>query len=68
MEAPGVTSLNLLAREGIVCVTFHAILSPPQYDELYGSVRAASSIAELEGLVAKLATNWACDATVLPLK
>lgn len=61
---PITTSLSLLTRDGGVCITFHALLSPSQYDELYNQVSGAITRAHLESLAKQLAKRWECHVTV----
>jgi hypothetical protein len=56
---PNTTSLNLLTRDGGVCITFRALLSPKQYDEHFDSVNGAITRSHLESLAKELAIKWA---------
>lgn len=63
---PSTTCLNLLTREGGVSVTFHHVLSPNEYDELYHSITVAETTEEIKQIAATLAQKWECFVVIEP--
>lgn len=52
------TSLNLLTRDGAICVTFSPALEPPQYDQLYDLTKSVETQDDLCKVVLALASRW----------
>lgn len=52
------TTLNFLTRDGAISVTFSAVLTPTQYDELFLRIPAAESPEELRNLLDELQEKW----------
>jgi hypothetical protein len=52
------TSINLLMREGAVCVTFTPALDATAYDQLLYAVAEVEVVDELEAHMSILAKRW----------
>jgi hypothetical protein len=54
----GSTTLNLLARDGALTVTFSPALTTQQYEELVRVVHAFATKEELRAVLEQAARNW----------
>jgi len=57
------TSLNLLAPDGIIHVTFSTVLNSDQYSAFLAATDAAKSYRELEDSLRALAGQWGIQVT-----
>jgi glycerol-3-phosphate dehydrogenase len=66
MSLPNTTCLNLLTRNGSVCLTFHAVLSPAQYEAVYQVALGAWNCEAVARSAKTLAKQWAIAVTIDP--
>jgi hypothetical protein len=60
------TTLNLLTREGAICVTFTPGLEPSQYDELHQFSEIIEYQYELEIALKEMGNRWGREVIIDP--